>query len=171
MTMMEPAMDLEQFWALIAQSRQDAAGNFSAQEKALAKLLAELEPDELVDFDKHYHDMLDVAYRWDLWAAAYILNGGCSDDGFDYFRDWLIAQGETVFVAALHNPESLCAVAVPYACEAETFRYIVGEVYEEKFAAALPFALRDPAPLQGEEWDEDTVETLYPKLAALVAAV
>lgn len=171
MTMMEPAMDLEQFWALIAQSRQDAAGNLSAQEKALAKLLAELEPDELVDFDKHYHDMLDVAYRWDLWAAAYILNGGCSDDGFDYFRDWLIAQGETVFVAALQNPESLCAVAVPYACEAETFRYIVGEVYEEKFDAALPFALRDPAPLQGEEWDEDTVETLYPKLAALVAAV
>ena len=171
MTVMEPAMDLEQFWALIAQSRQNMAGNIVAQEKALAVVLAELEPDDLVAFDSLYHDMLDIAYRWDLWAAAYILNGGCSDDGFDYFRDWLIAQGEAVFVAALQNPESLCAVAVPYACEAETFRYIVGEVYEEKFAAALPFALRDPAPLQGEEWDEDTVETLYPKLAALVAAV
>jgi hypothetical protein len=30
-----------------------------------------------------------------MWVAAYLMNGGCSDDGFDYFRGWLIAQGRT----------------------------------------------------------------------------
>jgi hypothetical protein len=29
----------------------------------------------------------------DQWGAAYLANGGCSDDGFDYFRGWLIGQG------------------------------------------------------------------------------
>lgn len=33
--------------------------------------------------------------------------GGCSDDGFDYFRGWLIAQGEEIFNKALKNPEFL----------------------------------------------------------------
>jgi len=28
-------------------------------------------------------------------GAAYIINGGCSDDGFEYFRRWLVLQGAT----------------------------------------------------------------------------
>ncbi len=36
---------------------------------------------------------------------AYIINGGCSDDGFDYFLGWLIAKGRKYFEAALVNPE------------------------------------------------------------------
>lgn len=32
-------------------------------------------------------------YDWDLWGAAYLINGGASDDGFDYFRGWLLSQG------------------------------------------------------------------------------
>ena len=39
---------------------------------------------------------MDDSYRWDLWGAAYLANGGCSDDGFDYFRGWLIGQGRKV---------------------------------------------------------------------------
>ena len=34
-----------------------------------------------------------VLYRWDMWAAAYLIGGGCSDDGFIDFRAGLIAQG------------------------------------------------------------------------------
>jgi hypothetical protein len=46
------------------------------------------------------------------------MNGGCSDDGFDYFRGWLISQGRTVFEAALENPDSLADV-VPDDAEAD----------------------------------------------------
>jgi len=35
---------------------------------------------------------------------------GCSDDSFDYFRGWLIAQGKDVYLAALHDPDSLADV-------------------------------------------------------------
>jgi hypothetical protein len=48
-----------------------------------------------------------------LWGAAYLINGGCSDDGFDYFRRWLILQGHKVFQAAIANPDSLADVVDP----------------------------------------------------------
>lgn len=32
-------------------------------------------------------------YRYDLWAAAYLIGGGCSDDSFTDFRAGLIGQG------------------------------------------------------------------------------
>ncbi|VVE59175.1 hypothetical protein PAN31117_05280 [Pandoraea anapnoica] len=41
-----------------------------------------------------------------------MINGGCSDDGFDYFRGWLIAQGKRVFMLALAEPDSLAEVDV-----------------------------------------------------------
>jgi hypothetical protein len=49
---------------------------------------------ELVAFRQVQDELFDrEAHRWDLWAAAYVINGGASDDGFEYFLGWLMAQG------------------------------------------------------------------------------
>ena len=50
-------------------------------------------PDELIEFHRLFNRAMDDAYIWDLWGAAYLINGGCSDDGFAYFRSWLISRG------------------------------------------------------------------------------
>src|SRR5262249_5041268 len=42
-----------------------------------------------------------------------LINGGCSDDGFHYFCQWLILQGRDVFKAALKKPDSLAKVLNP----------------------------------------------------------
>ena len=163
-------MNNDQFWDLIAQSRHDTADDIEEQCDALTERLSGLTREELIAFDALYHDRLDQAYHWDLWAAAYILNDGCSDDGFEYFRDWLIAQGREAYENALRQPESLADIAEPYACEAEDFRYVVADVYAEKFGSDLPFSERAPAIIQGEEWDEDVVDSKYPKLSAWMEA-
>ena len=36
-----------------------------------------------------------------------IMNVGCSDDGFEYFRNWMISRGKEVYYAAKENPDSL----------------------------------------------------------------
>jgi Protein of unknown function (DUF4240) len=51
-----------------------------------------------------------ISYLANLWGTAFLMNGGASDDGFDYFRGWLISQGRKVFEAALENPDSLSDV-------------------------------------------------------------
>src|SRR5262249_35439876 len=69
--------------------------------------LMKLSEDELHGFDRVFWELMDESYRADLWGAAYIIKGGCSDDGFDYFRAWLIMQGQQIYIQALKNPDSL----------------------------------------------------------------
>jgi hypothetical protein len=35
------------------------------------------------------------------------MNKGCSDDGFEYFRCWLISNGQTMFEAAVADPDAI----------------------------------------------------------------
>lgn len=114
--------------------------------------------------------MIAAAYRWDLWAAAYIINGGCSDDGFRYFRDWLISEGRSVFEKALKDPDSLADLPHVDPAELESFGYVALDLHEEKGAGRMPRSAaveeREPA---GEPWDEDAVGDLLPRLDAKYA--
>ena len=64
-------------------------------------VLRELSAAEIEAFERAFHEQQRHAYSWDLWGAAYIMNGGASDDGFEYFQRWLISKGRTVFEAAV----------------------------------------------------------------------
>lgn len=35
------------------------------------------------------------------------MNGGCADDGFEYFRNWIISRGKDVYDQAKANPDTL----------------------------------------------------------------
>jgi hypothetical protein len=64
-----------------------------------------------------------------------VLNGGASDDGFEYFQRWLISKGREVFEAAVADPDSLADLLAPDTegpCEFEEFAYVASEVWAEK---------------------------------------
>lgn len=165
----EQSMENTNFWAIIAQTRAGAGGNKEQQMQALEKILSEMSEHEIIGFDKTYHDLLDKAHHWNLWAAAYIINGGCSDDCFDYFCDWLIAQGQDVYEAALQDPQTLKSSATPWETDFEEFRYIMYDVYEKKFSKPLPAAPRKSlGEPKGVAWDEEEVEAKYPVLTEWV---
>jgi hypothetical protein len=121
----------------------------------------------VIAFDRLFRERLAEAYRWDLWGVATIVNGGCSDDGFEYFRCWLIGQGRAYFEAALANPEDAADAVMPgeeAACE--DLLYAAGSAYEGLTGDdAMPHekmpARREPG---GEKWEEDELETLFPQL-------
>ena len=105
------------------------------------------------------------SYRWDLWGAAFVINGGCSDDGFEYFRGWLMLQGRDVWEAALRDPESLADVPLDGNADCEDVLYVASEAYERVTGRSLgshsePHA-DQPA---GQAWEEEDLETLYPRL-------
>ena len=79
-------MTEDKFWEIVAQSRAGNDHSQSAQRTKLKQLLSSLEVPEVVAFDKIFDEKLAASYTWDLWGAAYIIDGGCSDDGFEYFR-------------------------------------------------------------------------------------
>lgn len=161
-------MNLQTFWQHIETAKRASEGNPERQVELLSQALAALPADELLAFASVFDGLMRRSCTHELWAAAYIINGGCSDDCFDYFRAWLVAQGEAVFEAALHDPESLAdlAGAEEGAVELEDMLYVAADVYENKTGHELPGHSGTPRQLTGVAWNDDNVMELYPRLAA-----
>ncbi|WP_308307228.1 DUF4240 domain-containing protein [Streptomyces sp. ISL-10] len=102
-------MNKEQFWKLIEKAREHAPDTRDGSDIAgrASALLARRSAQEITAAQQTLWDLMADSYRNPLWAAAYVVNGGCSDDGFDYFRGWLIAQGRTTFERVLADPDTL----------------------------------------------------------------
>ena len=86
-------LDAEQFWQLIDTARE-TAGGWQGMLEPLVEALSRLEEPDIIRFKQINDEYQELAYKEKLWAAAYVLNNGCSDDGFIDFRAWLIAQGK-----------------------------------------------------------------------------
>lgn len=160
-------MNQQEFWSVIDEVKTKAL-TVHERPDVLKDVLKRFSEDKICGFYENYRDKLQESYTWSLWGAAYVIMGGCSDDGFDYFRDWLISEGEKVYVNALSDPETLADLEELEEPELEGFRYAIYDAYEEKFDQDLPTKPRDfKADPDGEEWDEDSVDKQYPRLAKI----
>ena len=163
-------MDITQFWAIIAAVHSVSGADLDARVDNLASRLEELPPVEIASFETHFNTLHRQAYRWDLWGAAYVINGGCSDDGFTDFRSWLISEGRKTYEAALQSPDSLADLAPIDDASLEEFAYVASQVYEHKTGADI-FSLDElkSAPPQarspeGSPWREEELPRLFPRL-------
>src|SRR5262245_65925618 len=103
-------VDKNRFWEIVSASRVKSGGQMERQLEALREILTHLSLEEIIDYQKHFYECMDQSYTWDLWGAAFIIQGGCSDDDFMDFRSWLISMGKDIFEASLKNVESLVDV-------------------------------------------------------------
>lgn len=161
-------MDAHQFWTLVERVHQDANGVMDTKCTLLKQALADLPDEDLKRFAAHF-DRLDAeAYTWPLWGAAYVLNGGCSDDAFMDFRATLISMGRRIYEAAMEDPNSLGGVQFDRndPCY-EGFQYAVSDALEARWGELPAREVVLPREPSGEEWDEETVESLYPGLKYL----
>ncbi|PZR27930.1 MAG: polymerase [Citrobacter freundii] len=99
-------MDEDRFWNIVATSLK-FADDQEKQEEFLISSLSKLPPKDIIGFRLRTDKLLFDTYNDKMWCAAYIMNGGCSDDGFEYFRCWVISRGKEVYYAAKENPDSL----------------------------------------------------------------
>ncbi|EEP71216.1 hypothetical protein MCAG_01543 [Micromonospora sp. ATCC 39149] len=170
-------MRTDDFWQLIDQARVGGGGAAGAVAARAVALLAERDAADIVGYARHQRRVMAASYRADLWGAAYLINGGASDDGFEYFRGWLITQGRQVFARAVADPDSLAelpkirqAALTGEEFEAEAMLTVAEEAYRKATASELPPVERIPYPELGEFWDfddEDEARRQLPKLAAL----
>ena len=159
-------MEIEEFWSFIEASKTES-GECEEQAEKLSSSLAKLKPDRILEFHKAFIERSIEAYRWDLWGVAYILNGGCSDDGFQYFCNWLIGQGRTRFEAALLSPESVAdfVTGEEEEIECESLGYVAIEAYESISGNFPEMDLKFPSHPSGEPWKEEDLSVRFPSLA------
>ncbi|WP_086823720.1 DUF4240 domain-containing protein [Allokutzneria sp. NRRL B-24872] len=167
-------MDVHQFWQLIDDVREQVGDPADADAVAAgaSTLIATLPRGEIVAAQQVLWDLMAFSYRAPLLAAARLINGGTSDDGFEYFRGWLITQGCEVFERAVADPDTLAELPVVRAAandgeelECEDALGIAVEAHLAVTGEAFPtgaFTIRYP------ELDQDASEEYpLPRLAAL----
>ncbi|MDO3684988.1 DUF4240 domain-containing protein [Micromonospora sp. C28ISP2-4] len=188
-------MDRETFWEIVERARLAAgretvtAEGADAVARHLVAELSVLNPAAIVGFEQAYDDVTAEGWRWDLWAAAYLMRGGCSDDGFDYFRGWLVAQGRAVWERAVADPDSLAGAGVDqddHAVDCEAVLSAAGHAYAratgggtDAFWEALDAADRaapvpaaaDPAGADFDFDDDEQMRARLPRLAAIYRPV
>jgi Protein of unknown function (DUF4240) len=77
------AVDTQRFWNLIEDARTQVADPADSEAVAAqaATLLAAFPREQIVAAQRALSSLMAASYRNSLWAAAYVINGGCSDDG------------------------------------------------------------------------------------------
>ncbi len=156
-------MNDDQFWAIVNRTALQEADT-RVQTEALRQALEALTADEVVAFTNTMQRHLARAYRWDLWAVGYIIEGGMSEDGFEYFRRWLLSKGRTLFERILAQPDDLAdllADGTEGHLDYEEFAAVSWDVWGEKTGSSpdeIPLYLdlmtdgKDPT---GEPFQED----------------
>ena len=133
--MKDSTMSEDLFWELIKKAKTKL--DVDEQMEWLRSTLAKRSEKDIFRFDQLLNQHFDQSYTSSLWAAAYIVMGGCSDDCFDYFRAWLLYQGKDIYYKAIESPETMISVLQPleaegYAPQLEELLAVACEAYEEK---------------------------------------
>ena len=86
-------MKREDFWKYIFISHED--------------ILSKKTDEEIFDFEIITVELMQESYNEKLWCASYLVNGDTASWSFDFFRLWLISQGEKIFYSIMKNQDNL----------------------------------------------------------------
>ena len=169
-TSSEKLMDEDLFWKIIQTTKYNSGGNFEEQQAELARELRKLTPNEIILFGNRFRYFRGQANTWELWGAIYIIHGGCSDDSFNDFREWVIGQGKEFYYKTIKDPESLVEVETDKieGVEWEGLGYIDSIVFKELTGQEIEYLFEEKQETTGVEWEEegDDLKNMFPKLYA-----
>ena len=132
-------LDEDLYWKIIDASLQNST-NQDEQEQFLISEISKLTPTQMVGFRLRTDKLLYDTYTSEMWCASYLMNGGSSDDGFEYFRNWVISRGKDVYYKAKENPDTLISqkdFAEEDLYEFELFWYVALEAFEKNTGKEL----------------------------------
>jgi len=156
-------------WSIIERVGAVADGDLDASCAAFAKELDSLEDSELVAVDAAFCAAMQRAYDYTLWTAAYLIHGGCSDDGFWDFRAGLIAMGREVYEAAVADPDTLAEIDdIEDRTLFEGFQYLPSKLVEARGITRVGRGHSKGKPTGKGFFGEDEAEVLWvlPRLHA-----
>ena len=164
----ESFIDEDKFWQIIKTTKDIAKNNFEKQQVELAKELKKLTLDEIILFGNRFRFFRGKANTWELWGAIYIIHGGCGDDSFNDFREWVIGQGKEFYYKTIEDPETLVEVdsALIEDSDWEGLGYVAAETFEKLTGKEMPYPFKENFETTGVEWEEesDDLKSMFPKL-------
>lgn len=126
-------LDEDLYWSIIDLSLKNTS-NQDSQEQFLINEIGKLTPKQMIGFRLRTDKLLYDTYNSEMWCAGYIMNGGCSDDGFEYFRNWVISRGKDIYYKAKQNPDNLISEVDENIemYDFESFWYVALDAFKQK---------------------------------------
>jgi len=174
-------LDEDLFWKIVDESLRIAYDQ-KGQTHYLINALQKLSGTEIIGFRLRTDKLLYDTYNDRMWCAGCIMNKGyCSDDGFDYFRYWIISRGRKVYYSALSDPDTLVGQINSNLkfYDFESFSYVAAQAFEAKTGRRIyPFIDYDNFlfseryyPEINFSWDGQNPETMKAICPSLFAAM
>jgi len=171
-------LDEDLFWEIVERTNPNMEEQ-DWHEQNLIREIYKLTPKEIIGFRLRTDKLLYDTYTSEMWCAAYIMNGGCSDDAFEYFRCWLISRGKETYYAAKENPDTLIdeVEADKFEYDFESFWYVALEAFRQKTGKDLYEHIDDdnfkfneanypPMMFNWQEENPESMKSICPKLYA-----
>lgn len=170
-------LDEELYWQIVDESLKNTRSQ-KEQEEYLVSRIQKLTPPEIIGFRLRTDKLLYDSYTSVIWCAAYIMNGGCTEDNFEYFRCWIISRGKNTFYKSKENPDYLINEVNNELgnYSFENYWYVALTAFENKTSHYLFDFIDDKfkfcegqypeLKLTWEEGEPETMEAICPKLFA-----
>lgn len=172
-------MDKTEFWKLIEYSIAKSNNDILLQEETIVEKLVTYNPEQIIEFEKIFRELIIQADDFKIMAAQKIIEGYVSDDSYLYFRCWLIGKGEKIYKETLKNPEFLAEnINQDEETYFEGLMYVATSAYKIKtgkkeedetfprtvcIEKGLDYDFGAP-PTKGTDWREEDLPKTYPKL-------
>ncbi len=126
-------LDEEVYWEIIERSLTQT-NNQEDQELFLIAEIEKLSLKEMIGFRLRTDKLLFDSYNSNLWCASYIINNGITEDGFEYFRCWLISRDRDVYFKTMASPEYLIEITdiEKQSYDFEGFWYVATNAFKNK---------------------------------------
>lgn len=158
-------IDEDLFWRIISESAD--ANDINDQLLQIADKLTTFRAADIKRFISLYAKHMKSLYHWNVWALAYAARGGCSDTAFEFFRTWLICQGDRSLLQSTKTKPLLVAPQVPKdpMLPADSFLLNLLDVYYKRANKTLSPPNIDTDTPRGKRWKEETFAQQFPELA------
>jgi hypothetical protein len=156
-------LDEKKFWSIVDKSLVDSKDQVG-QLEYLMKEVEKLTPKEIIGFRLRTDKLLFDSFNSELWCAGTLMNGYCSDDGYEHFRCWIISRGKETFQKALQNPDYLIYEVIDgeKIYEFELFWYVALDAFEKKTGHILTNYI-DTQKFTTNEWNYPTLNFTWSK--------
>ncbi|WP_395077879.1 DUF4240 domain-containing protein [Flavobacterium sp.] len=174
-------MDKIEFWKIIEYSIAKSNNVKSEQEKVIIEKLAIYSPEQIIEFELIFRQLIIDADDFKIMATQKIIEGYVSDDSYLYFRCWLIKKGEKIYTETLKNPDFLAEnINQGEKSYFEELMYVATNAFKIKtgkkeedesfprdiaIERGLDYDFGAP-PTKGIDWKEEDLPKIYPKLWA-----
>ena len=125
-------MDKIKFWQTIEDCRIGEGWDDNVFLQNMRAALDKMSASDIIGFQAYMNAYMEAVNYPAMREAAALINKSCTDDGFEYFRAWLVSLGEHTYHEAFENPDSLFShhklrqdplLLTTERCEFESFMY------------------------------------------------